>query len=73
VPLVSSATIWRRVRVVGRDTISVSGVLRAYSCATAIALSNAIVSPICAHALAAWSCLSIEAPSTCRKKPSRSP
>ncbi len=36
-----------------------------------MALSKATVSPICPHALVAWSCLSIEAPSTWRKNPRR--
>ena len=36
---------------------------------TRIARSNAMVSPICWHGFSTWSCLSIDAPSTCRKKP----
>ena len=37
--------------------------------AAEMALSRSSVSPIWPQALALWSCLSMEAPSTCRKKP----
>src|SRR3954468_8269174 len=48
---------------------SVSPCVFAKSMPTLTASSRSLVSPIWPHGLAAWSCLSIEAPSTWRKKP----
>jgi hypothetical protein len=46
--------------------ISVSGLCVAKSSATWMARSNSTVSPICPQGFSAWSCLSIDAPSTWR-------
>ena len=64
-----TSTIWLVCAWSAVTITSVSWCVLANSRATWTALSKATVSPICWHGAAAWSCLSMDAPSTCRKKP----